>query len=74
MKILYYNCYKHFPGEDRKGKYIFEIYLNDELINYVYDADVVEGWIRIKLFDNDDNPYPSSKRNGIVKIVKNYKY
>ena len=74
MNINYYNCYKHFPGEDRKGKYIFEIYLNDELINYVYDADVVEGWIRIKLFDNDDKPYPSSKRKGIVKIVKNYNY
>lgn len=74
MNINYYNCYKHYPGEDRKGKYIFEIYLNNELVDHVYDANVIDGWIRIKVFDPTGMIMPSSKREGIVKIVKNYSY
>ena len=74
MIITYYNCYRHYPGEDKKGKYIFEIYLDDEFVDNVYDANVIEGWIRIKMFDSYGNVSPSSKKEGNIKIVKNYEY
>ncbi len=69
--IRYYHCYKHYPGEDLHGKYLYEIYLNDELVKNVFDADSFEGWVRIKIFEKDFIK-PSSKKKGIVKINKNY--
>ena len=74
MNLNYYNCYRHYPGEDNRGKYIFEIYLNDELIENVYDANMVEDWVRLKVFDLDGNVKASSKHEGIVRIHKNYDY
>lgn len=74
MSISYYNCYRHYPGEDRRGKYIFEIYLDNEFVDDVYDADAIEGWIRIKIFDSYGNVNASSKKEGNIKIVKNYEY
>ena len=74
MKMRYYNCYRHYPGEDHRGKYIFEIYLDDEFVDNVYDANAIEGWIRIKIFDSYGNVSASSKKEGNIKIVKNYEY
>lgn len=74
MNLNYYNCYRHYPGEDNRGKYIFEIYLDDELTDNVLDADAIEGWIRVKVFDRNGNISPSSKKEGNIKIVKNYEY
>ena len=74
MNMNYYNCYRHYPGEDIRGKYIFEIYLDDEFVDNVYDANAIEGWIRIKIFDNYGNVSASSKKEGNIKIVKNYEY
>lgn len=74
MIITYYNCYRHYPGEDKRGKYIFEIYLDDEFVDNVYDAHAIEGWIRIKIFDSYGNVSASSKKEGNIKIVKNYEY
>ena len=74
MNMNYYNCYRHYPGEDNKGKYIFEIYLDDEFVDNVYDANAIEGWIRIKIFDSYGNVSASSKKEGNIKIVKNYEY
>ncbi|NBP57114.1 hypothetical protein EBU71_11395 [bacterium] len=73
-KLHYYHCYIHYPGEDNRGKYIFEIYLNDDLISNVLDADIDEGWIRKKIFDEYGNLMPSHKLSGVVKIIKNYNY
>lgn len=74
MIITYYNCYRHYPGEDRRGKYIFEIYLDDEFVDNVYEAHAIEGWIRLKTYNEDGIITPSSKKEGIIKIVKNYEY
>ena len=74
MNMNYYNCYRHYPGEDNKGKYIFEIYLDDEFVDNVYEAHAIEGWIRLKTYNEDGIITPSSKKEGIIKIVKNYEY
>ncbi len=74
MNLNYYNCYRHYPGEDNRGKYIFEIYLDDELVDNILDANAIEGWIRVKVFDIYGNISSSSKKEGNVKIVKNYGY
>lgn len=74
MKLFYYHCHTHFPGEDdHYGKYIYEIYLDDVLISEVYEASVEENWIRIKVY-TDTDMFPSSKKEGLVKIIKNYDY
>ena len=72
--IRYYFCYRHYPGEDNIGKYIYEIYLDDELVDNVYDANSYEGWVRIKIFGSDDTVFPSGKKEGRVKIIKNYNW
>ena len=72
INLAYYYCYKHFPGEDFHGKYIYEIYFNDELLEHVYDANSVESWVRIKVFDENGDVIPSAKKEGNVKIIKNY--
>lgn len=72
FKLTYYYCYRHFPGEDFKGKYIYEIYLDDELLEHVYDANSVEGWVRVKVFDEYGDVTPSAKKEGNIKIIKNY--
>ena len=74
MNMAYYNCYRHYPGEDKRGKYIFEIYMDNEYVDNVYDANAIEGWIRIKIYDSYGNVIPSSKKEGNIKIVKNYEY
>lgn len=74
MNLIYYNCYRHYPGEDRKGKYIFEVFLDGELVDDVLDANMTEGWIRKKIFDEYGVVSPSSKISGSIKIIKNYNY
>ena len=70
--LVYYNCYRHYPGEDHRGKYIYEIYLDNELLEDVFEAHSVDGWVRTKVFDADGTVTPSSRKEGLVKIVKNY--
>ena len=74
MNLIYYNCYRHYPGEDKRGKYIFEVFLDGELVDDVLDAHAIDGWIRKKTFDEDGVVSPSSKISGSIKIIKNYNY
>jgi len=43
------------------------------LISEVYEASVSENWIRLKVY-TDTDMFPSSKKEGLVKIIKNYDY
>ena len=74
VDLTYYHCQIHFPGEDDfLGKYIYEIYLDDLLIIEAYEASTVDNWIRIKTY-TELGIQPSAKKEGIVKIIKNYQY